>query len=109
MPAGRQVSAVKVTKKNLQRRLTVSSELVPFQQIDVFAKEAGFVRRLNVDYGTHVHAGDLMAVLEIPELQMQLDEDKAAIADAPTRLPARKRNGTAGRRNTKCSIWNTHA
>ena len=42
---GREVGVVKVAKKNLERSLTVSSELVPFQQIDVYAKESGFVRR----------------------------------------------------------------
>jgi len=64
----------------------VSSEMVPFQQIDVYAKESGFVQKLNVDYGTHVKAGDVMAVLEIPELQMQLDEDQADIKDAGSQV-----------------------
>ncbi len=72
-----EVGVVRVVKKTLQRTLVVSSELVPFQQIDVYAKESGFVRKLNVDYGTHVKAGQTMAVLEIPELQVQLDEDQA--------------------------------
>ncbi|HUA61094.1 MAG TPA: efflux RND transporter periplasmic adaptor subunit [Verrucomicrobiae bacterium] len=80
------VSVVKAVRKDLQRNLTVSSELVPFQQIDLFAKEAGFVHTLNVDYGTHVHSGQVLAVLEIPELQMQLDEDDADIADATDRI-----------------------
>ncbi len=63
----------------MARYLTVSSELVPFQEIDVFAKESGFVSKLNVDYGSHVKAGQLMAVLEIPELQALLQEDQASI------------------------------
>jgi RND family efflux transporter MFP subunit len=61
------------------QRLTLSSELVPFQEIDVYAKEAGYVKELNVDFGSHVHKGQIMAVLEIPELQAQLEEDQAAI------------------------------
>lgn len=77
-----EVAVAKVVRKTLQRNLVVSSELVPFQQIDVYAKESGFVRKLNVDYGTHVKSGQVMAVLEIPELQMQLDEDQAEIKDA---------------------------
>lgn len=81
-PPCREVSVVKAAHKNLQRQLTVSSELVPFQQIDLFAKESGYVRKLNVDFGTHVRAGQVLAVLEIPELQMQLDEDDAEIAYA---------------------------
>ncbi len=75
------VGVVKVTRKDLHRNLVVSSELVPFQQIDVYAKEAGFVQKLNVDYGTHVKTGEVMAVLEIPKLQAQLQEDEAAIQD----------------------------
>jgi RND family efflux transporter MFP subunit len=74
-----EAGVVKAVRKSLQRTLVVSSELVPFQQIDVYAKEAGFVQKLDVDYGTHVKAGQVMAVLEIPELQVQLQEDQAAI------------------------------
>jgi RND family efflux transporter MFP subunit len=77
-----EVGVVVVHKKPLQQTLTVSSELVPFQQIDVYAKESGFVRQLNVDYGSHVKQGDVMAVLEIPELSEQLQEDQEAIKDA---------------------------
>lgn len=73
------VGVVNVVKKTLGRSLTLSSELVPFQEIDVYAKESGYVQQLFVDYGTHVKAGQLMATLEIPELQAQIDEDQAQI------------------------------
>src|SRR5579862_4482438 len=85
-PQGPEVGVTKATRKTNQRTLVVSSELVPFQQIDVYAKESGFVRELSVDYGAHVKAGQVMAVLEIPELQLQLDEDDAAIKDATGQL-----------------------
>ncbi|MBV8844077.1 MAG: efflux RND transporter periplasmic adaptor subunit [Bryobacterales bacterium] len=73
------VGVAKVGRKTLERTLTLSSELVPFQEIDVYAKEAGYVKDLTVDYGTHVKAGQVMATLEIPELQAQLKQDDAAI------------------------------
>src|ERR1039458_943073 len=73
------VGVTRAIRMPLERRLTLSSELVPFQEIDVYAKESGYVRQLNVDYGTRVTQGQLMAVLEIPELQAQLEQDKAAI------------------------------
>jgi len=73
------VGVTPVVRKALDRHITLSSELVPFQEIDVYAKESGYVRKLNVDYGTRVKAGQVMAVLEIPELEAQLDEDKAQI------------------------------
>jgi RND family efflux transporter MFP subunit len=76
------VGVTKVTRKTLQRQITLSSELVPFQEIDVYAKESGFVKNLYVDYGSRVQTGQLMAVLEIPELEAQLQVDQAAIKNA---------------------------
>jgi RND family efflux transporter MFP subunit len=84
---GVSVGVVKVEKKNLERTLTVSSELVPFQQIDVYAKESGFVKDLNVDYGTHVQKDQVLATLEIPELQLQVKEDDAAVKNAAAQIP----------------------
>ena len=76
------VGVVAVKSKPLSRSLTISSELVPFQEIDVYAKESGYVSKLLVDYGTRVKEGQLMAVLEIPELEQQLMQDDAAIKSA---------------------------
>jgi RND family efflux transporter MFP subunit len=81
------VGAVKVGRENLERTLTMSSELVPFQQIDVFAKESGFVKDLNVDYGSHVQKDQVLATLEIPELQLQVKEDDAAVKNATAQIP----------------------
>jgi len=82
------VGVTPVTLRPVSQHLTISSELVPFQEIDVYAKEAGYVKNLYVDYGTHVKKGQLMAVLEIPELEAQLQQDEAEIrsrADEVTR------------------------
>jgi RND family efflux transporter MFP subunit len=76
------VGVTKVVKKSLGRQITLSSELVPFEEIDVYAKESGYVKKLDVDYGTHVKAGQVMALLEIPELEAQLQEDQAEIKNA---------------------------
>ncbi len=80
------VGVTKVVKKSLGRQITLSSELVPFQEIDVYAKESGYVQKLMVDYGTHVKAGQVMAVLEIPELAAQLQEDQAEIKNAANQV-----------------------
>jgi len=74
------VGVVQAGVHELSQQLTLSSELVPFQEIDVYAKEAGYVKTLYVDYGSHVKKGQLMAELEIPELEAQLLQDNAEIA-----------------------------
>lgn len=85
------VGVVKIGRMPLQRQLTQSSELVPFQQIDVYAKESGFVKDLKVDYGTHVRSGQIIATLEIPELEAQLQQDDAAIRNASDQVTHQQR------------------
>jgi len=80
------VGVTKVVKKSLGRQITLSSELVPFEEIDVYAKESGYVKKLMVDYGTRVKAGQVMAILEIPELEAQLQEDQAEIKNASNQV-----------------------
>lgn len=69
---------VRVSRQSLTNELEIASEFRPYQEIDVLAKESGYVKQLNIDWGTHVKTGQLMAVLEIPELEEQIDHDKAA-------------------------------
>jgi len=80
------VGVTKVVRKSLGRQLTLSSELVPFQEIDVYAKESGFVSKLKVDYGTRVKTGQVIAILEIPELEAQLQQDQAEIKNASNQV-----------------------
>ncbi len=70
---------VKVTRGNIADNLEIASEFQPFQEIDVYAKVSGYIQKLYVDYGTHVKQGQILAVLEIPELQQQLQQDQASI------------------------------
>ena len=72
-------AVVKVQRKSLSSTLEISSEFLPYQEIDVYAKVSGYIQKLYVDWGTHVKHGQLLAVLEIPELQQQLLQDEASV------------------------------
>jgi RND family efflux transporter MFP subunit len=72
-------AVVKVTRQDLSNDLEIASELQPFQEIEVYAKVSGYIKKLYVDWGTHVKQGQLLAVLEIPELQQQVEQDEAAL------------------------------
>lgn len=76
---GPRVAVVKVTRQDLTSKLEIASEFQPFQEIDVYAKVSGYIKKLYVDWGTHVKQGQLLAVLEIPELEQQLAQDEAAV------------------------------
>src|SRR6202140_1554852 len=72
-------AVVKVARGNIANNLEIASEFQPFQEVDVYAKVSGYIQKLNVDFGTHVRQGQVLAVLEIPELQQQLQQDEASI------------------------------
>ncbi|MFD1772285.1 efflux RND transporter periplasmic adaptor subunit [Sphingobacterium suaedae] len=57
--------------------LSVPAELKPFEQVAVYAKVTGFVKQLYVDRGDRVRKGQLLAVLEAPEMQQQYLSDKS--------------------------------
>jgi len=70
--------AVPVTKaktEDMSRGMVITAEFKPFQEVDVMAKVAGYVKNINVDVGSRVRQGDLLAVLEVPE--MANDQDRA--------------------------------
>lgn len=72
-------AVVKVARQDLTSTLEIASDFQPFQEIQVYAKVSGYVQKSYVDWGMHVKQGQLLAVLEIPELQQQLQQDEAAV------------------------------
>src|SRR6202050_3746053 len=69
---------VKVVRRDLNNELEIASEFQPLQEIEVYAKVSGYIKKLYVDWGTHVKEGQILAELEIPELQQQLRQDEAS-------------------------------
>src|SRR5205823_1918067 len=63
------VAVARVLTGDVAQVLSIAAEFRPFQEIDVHAKVAGYLKSINVDVGDRVRAGQLLAVLEVPELQ----------------------------------------
>jgi len=72
-------AVVKVTRQDMANSLQIASEFQPYQEIEVYAKVSGYIQKLYVDWGTHVREGQLLAVLDVPELEQQLQLDQAAV------------------------------
>jgi RND family efflux transporter MFP subunit len=73
------VAVAKVQAEDLSHGLVLTAEFKPFQQVDVMAKVAGYVKQINVDVGDRVRQGQLLATLEIPEQADDLARAKAAV------------------------------
>ena len=76
------VAVVRAATGNLAQTLTVAAEFRPFEEIDIHAKVAGYLKSISVDVGDKVRAGERLAVLEVPELQDELSQDAAAVKRA---------------------------
>ncbi len=64
--------------EDLAHNLVLTAEFRPFQEVDVMAKIAGYIKQINVDVGDRVRSGQLLAVLEIPEMSDDLQRATAA-------------------------------
>jgi len=67
------VAVVKVDRHDLYEEITIPAEFRPYNEVELHAKVSGYVKQMNVDIGDKVKPGQLLAVLEIPELQDELD------------------------------------
>jgi RND family efflux transporter MFP subunit len=74
----RTAAVVAVTRGNLASSLTIAGQFQPYQQVDLHAKVSGYIRWIGVDIGDKVHQGQVLAKLEVPELQ---DQYQGAQAD----------------------------
>jgi RND family efflux transporter MFP subunit len=72
-------AVARVDRHNLGTTLSIAGEFKPFQDVDVHAKVAGYIRQIYVDVGDHVKEGQTIAVLEVPELAAQLTGAEAAV------------------------------
>jgi len=62
------------------RTVTVTATLEAFESTDLFAKDAGFLSDVKADMGDHVKKGQVLAVVDDPELEKQVQSAQASLA-----------------------------
>jgi RND family efflux transporter MFP subunit len=66
-------AAVAVVKRQtVSSTTTMAGEFLPMQEVELHAKVTGYIRKINVDIGDRVRTGQVIAVLEVPELNAQV-------------------------------------
>jgi RND family efflux transporter MFP subunit len=61
-----------ISKEKLTTDLHIPSELTSLKQVDIYGKVSSFVKELKVDIGTEVKKGQLLMILDAPEISSQL-------------------------------------
>jgi membrane fusion protein (multidrug efflux system) len=62
--------------------IDLPADVEPYQDVAIHARISGYVGKWFSDIGTRVSAGELLAVIEAPEVDAQLDQAKADAATA---------------------------
>lgn len=69
-----------VTRGTITHTLNLAGQFQPYQVIDVHAKVSGYIRHIYVDIGDKVRQGQVLAILEVPELDAELKGTVAEVA-----------------------------
>jgi RND family efflux transporter MFP subunit len=75
----RAAAVVAVVRGDLANSLTVAGQFQPYQQVDLHAKVSGYIRWIKVDIGDRVRQGEVLALLEVPELENQVEGAEAEV------------------------------
>lgn len=73
------VTVVEPQRGDMTRSITLPGDLVGFYQADLFAKVSGYLKSIAVDKGDAVKAGQVLAEIEVPELQQKLRRARASL------------------------------
>lgn len=80
------VSIIHPTKGQPTSQLVLPGNIEPLYTANLFARVDGYLDRRNVDIGTKVRAGQVLAVISSPELDQQLGQAKATLAQSQAAL-----------------------
>jgi RND family efflux transporter MFP subunit len=91
----------------LSSTLTVAGQFQPFQEVDLHAKVSGYIRRINVDIGDRVRVGQVIATLEVPELNAQLAGAQAEVRHSQSEI-ARAKSQVAGAASSHAALHDAY-
>ena len=72
----------KVEKGDLAKSVVATGKIEPITKVEIKSKASGIVKKLYVEYGEKVKAGQLLAELDKDQIQAQVRESEAALSAA---------------------------
>ena len=85
------VEVVRPRRVTVAQRLETNATLEAFEEADLFAKVSGYLSDVRVDIGDHVKAGQVLAVIDVPEMKQELAEAKAQLESKRSSLESARR------------------
>src|SRR6202165_1707968 len=85
------IEVVRPRRATVAQRLQTNATLEAFEEADLFAKVSGYLSDVRVDIGDHVKAGQVLAVIDVPEMKQELAEAKAQFESKQSSLESARR------------------
>src|SRR5581483_8233299 len=85
-PPAAHVEVVHPQKGALDRSTTQPGSVQAFESVRLFAGVSGYLKTLNVDIGDRVKRGQVLAVVDVPELDKQVQRHASAVEQARARV-----------------------
>jgi RND family efflux transporter MFP subunit len=79
-----------VQRAHLENTFEVAGVFIPFQEVELHAKVAGYIRHISVDIGDRVKAGQVLATLDVPELVAQVQGADAGVRQSQEQISRAK-------------------
>ena len=108
-PSRVKVEVAKPTPHGLGRTTTQPGEVHVYEAAELYAKVSGYLAEQSVDIGDHVKRGQLLAVIDVPELKTEVEEAAASLERAKARfcrprpgsIPAKRKSTQPARRSER--------
>ena len=71
------VAVARAERKDLSRGIELAAEFRPYQEVDLHAKVAGYLKTIHVDVGDRVQQGRVIGILEVPEFAQEMAQASA--------------------------------
>ena len=68
------------------QQIDIPGNVQPFNDTPIYARTSGYLKRWYVDIGAHVHKGQLLAEIETPELDQQLQQAQSELKNAQANM-----------------------
>jgi multidrug efflux pump subunit AcrA (membrane-fusion protein) len=80
------LEVIKVQRSRANAHLTIPGTITAVVEAPIYARASGYISKRYVDIGDHVHAGQLLALIDAPDLDHQVDQARASLLQAQSVL-----------------------
>jgi RND family efflux transporter MFP subunit len=88
------VTVVTPERRTVSRNLSLTATVEPYEQAALYTKVSGYIKSLSADISDRVTKGQVLATLEVPEVQQQYVQASAMLGERRAQL--RKAEAAAG-------------